>query len=125
MSKIIDLNTFSDGALAERANSEIQKVLENIADPNTDPSKARKLTITIEFKADENRDIVRSSVVAKTTLAPAKKLESKILLDFDRNGKVTGAELKSGMKGQTFITDKGEVAEDNGKIIDLKSKTNN
>jgi hypothetical protein len=48
----IDLNTFANGALAERANEELQKILENIADPNTDAKKKRKLTLTITLSAD-------------------------------------------------------------------------
>lgn len=121
MKKIIDLNTFADGAVAERFNLELQKILENIADPNTDPTKARKLTLTVALKADENRDLAMVSVTAKSTLAPAKSIETKIVMDYDSNGKVTGAELKSGIKGQTYITEDGEVADDKGnKIISFK-----
>lgn len=124
MAQIIDMNTFADGALAERANIEIQRILENIHDPNTDASKVRKLTITISFKGDEKRDIVNTSIVSKATLAPAKQIESKLVLDTDSRGKVTGAELKSGIKGQTFINNEGNIADDTGNVIDLKAKSN-
>ncbi|MGF2617757.1 replication terminator protein [Rossellomorea vietnamensis] len=118
MTKIIDLNTFAEGALSERANAEVQKILENIADPNTDAKKVRKLTLTVSFKADDKRDVVLSSVVAKSTLAPAKEIESKFLMDLDSAGKVTGAELKSGIKGQTRIdVDNQEIQEDTGSKI--------
>lgn len=36
MASKINLNTFAEGALLERANQAILAVLENIADPNTD-----------------------------------------------------------------------------------------
>lgn len=123
MLKIIDLNTFADGALAERANVELQRILENIADPNTDPSKKRTLTLTITLVADEKRDVVRTNVVAKSKLAPAKDIESKLIMDLDNNGKVTGAELKSGIKGQTFIdVETGEIQDDRGtKIVNFKN----
>ncbi len=122
MSKIIDLNTFADGALAERANLELQKILENIADPNTDPKKARTLTLTISLAADDKRDVVLTNVVAKSKLSPAKPIETKLLMDLDNDGKVTGAELKSGIKGQTFVDiDTGEVLNDIGsKIVNFK-----
>ncbi|WP_235851595.1 replication terminator protein [Heyndrickxia camelliae] len=124
MPKIIDLNTFADGALSERFNQELQKILENIADPNTDASKKRKLTVTVTLKADEKRDVVLSTVVAKSTLAPAKQIEAKLIMDLDNKGKVTGAELKSGLKGQTFIDEEGDVSDDQGnKIINLKQQT--
>lgn len=114
----IDLNTFANGALAERANEELQKILENIADPNTDAKKKRKLTLTITLAADKKRDVILTNVLAKSTLAPADEIEAKILMDLDNEGKVTGAELKSGMKGQTFIdVETGEIEEDTGKKI--------
>jgi hypothetical protein len=122
MSKIIDLNTFAEGALSERANVELQKILENIADPNTDAKVKRKLTLTITLAADEKRDVVLTNVVAKSTLAPAKNIEAKLIMDLDSEGKVTGAELKSGIKGQAYITEDGEIADDRGaKIISFKN----
>lgn len=120
MENIIDLNTFADGAVAEQFNRELRKVLENIADPNTDAKKSRRLTLTVTFKGDEQRDLATVHAQAKATLVPAKGVEAKIVMDYDSDGRVTGAELKSGIKGQTFITDEGEIAEDNGKVIDFK-----
>lgn len=120
MENIIDLNEFADGAARESVNREMQKVLENIADPNTDPEKKRTLTMTITMTADDARDIVMSDVVVKSKLAPAKSVGAKLLIDVDSNGKIVGRELKSGAKGQTYITDDGEVAEDTGKVINLR-----
>lgn len=118
MSKIIDLNNFSDGAVAERFNQELQKVLENIADPNTDSKAVRTLTLTLSFKADDKRDVVVTNAIAKSKLAPARAIESKLLMDIDGKGKVTGAELKSGVKGQTRIdVETGEIQEDTGSKI--------
>jgi hypothetical protein len=118
---IINLNQFAEGALAERVNIEMKKLLENIADPNTDANKVRKLTVVISLKADDQRDIAGASIQTKVALAPAKSIESKILLDLDSSGKVTGQELKSGLKGQTFIDTEGEIADDRGnKIVSFK-----
>lgn len=55
---MIDLNSFADGALFERVNIELKKVLENIADPNTDPKKVRKINITIAVAGDQQRDVL-------------------------------------------------------------------
>lgn len=122
---IIDLNTFAEGALAERVNVELQKILENIADPNTDANKVRSLTVKLTFKADDKRDVIKSTVVAKSTLAPARDIESKLIMDLDNYGNITGAELKSGIKGQTFVdVETGEVLDDRGsKIINLKQQS--
>ena len=41
MEVMIDLNTFADGALAERFHQEFERVMENMADLNTD-QKSKK-----------------------------------------------------------------------------------
>lgn len=49
------LEDFAGGAVAERIGSAIQRVYENIANPNMDTEKARKLTIELTFKAGQER----------------------------------------------------------------------
>jgi len=123
MTKIINLSEFADGAVAERVNIELQKALENLADPNTDPKKARTITIKITMKGDDKRDLANVTVTANTKLAPAKDIETRIVLDRDGRGKVVGQELKSGAKGQTFVDDDGDVSSDTGeKIISFKKQ---
>lgn len=118
----IDLTEFADGAVAERFNIELNKVLENIADPNTDPKKVRKVTLTVSLKADDKRDIASVGIVAKSTIVPAKDIETKIVLDYDNRGKIIGQELKSGIKGQTFVDEDGDVSTDTGeKIINFRA----
>jgi hypothetical protein len=123
MPNIVDLNTFANGAMAERFNQELQKVLDNVTDPNTDPKKVRKVTMIVSISSDDNRELSDVSVQVKSTLVPSKNIEAKILMDYDSRGKVTGAELKSGAKGQTYIDPDGGVSDDVGnKIIDLRQQ---
>jgi hypothetical protein len=120
----IDLTNFADGSVAEKFNQELQKVLENIADPNTDPKKVRKLTLTIKVAGNDKREVLDVLVEAKSALIPAKAIETKLIMDYDNKGRVTGAELKSGIKGQTFLDQEGDVADDVGnKIINLKQQS--
>ncbi|MGE7650525.1 replication terminator protein [Peribacillus frigoritolerans] len=120
----IDLSTFADGALAERVNLDLQKLFENIADPNTDAKKTRKLTLTLTLKADDKRDIVSTSITSKLAVAPARDLETKIVIGHNGSS-VIGQELKSGIPGQSFITDHGEIATDTGEIIDDTKTSSN
>lgn len=124
MRQIIDLNTFASGALAEKVNIELQKVLENIADPNTDHKKARKVTVTMTLKANEKRNLASVLVDAKSALSPAVGVESELMIDFTPDGKITGAELKSGIRGQAYINDDGEVLDDQGKPLPAEEKVN-
>lgn len=121
---MIDLNSFADGALFERVNIELKKAMENIADPNTDPKKARKITVTIALAGDSKRDVLNVKVQAKTALIPARELESKIVMDYDNDGNIIGEELVSGVKGQTYFDPQQEaIASDTGKkIIDLREQ---
>lgn len=57
------------GAILERADYEMTRVLENILDPNTSATAKRKLTITLELKPDDTRQNIAVSCVAKSTLA--------------------------------------------------------
>ena len=114
---MVDLNEFADGALAARFNEELQKVLDNIADPNTDPKKARTVTIQVKFYGDERRDVINASVVAKSKLLPAKEADTKLLMGADNNGNIIGKELRSGVKGQMFVDGDGDVATDTGEKV--------
>ncbi|MFQ8836331.1 MAG: hypothetical protein ACLR8L_00225 [Oscillospiraceae bacterium] len=46
------------GAIMERADYEIAKIIDNILDPNTRASAKRKLQLTIEFLPDDNRQTI-------------------------------------------------------------------
>lgn len=58
------------GAIQERADYEITKILDNILDPNTSATAACKLTITLTLKPDDTRQNIAVGVVAKSALAP-------------------------------------------------------
>ncbi|MER2126319.1 replication terminator protein [Solibacillus sp.] len=113
----INLERFADGALAEKVNIELQKVMENIHDPNTDAVKQRKVVITLTLKPDEKREIIATNVDTKCTLAPAKGVATTMLIGTDVGGKVVGRELASGSPGQTYFTDDGVLRNDEGEEI--------
>ena len=119
----IDLNTFADGALAERLNEEIQKVIENIANPNTDPKKARKVGLTLTFKPSGNRGIATVAIDAKSTILQSIPVETEMLLNYSNEG-VVGVELKSGIPGQAFF-DGQDVRTDTGEIIPAEDNAAN
>jgi hypothetical protein len=116
--QIIDLNTFADGALAERFNIEMQRVIENIADPNTEGKKPRKLVLTVTFVSNENRKTSDISVQAKTTLVPARDIQSQLVIGYDNVGGLTAAELKSGELDQMYIDKDGDVSDHIGNKVE-------
>lgn len=58
------------GAILERVDYEMAKVMDNILDPNTPATKKRKLTVTLELKPDDDRTNISVSVTAKSNLVP-------------------------------------------------------
>ena len=57
------------GAIQERADYEMSRIIGNILDANTSAIAKRKLTITLELKPDDNRQNITVSCTAKSTLA--------------------------------------------------------
>lgn len=60
----INLETFANGAFTAQVNRAIEEVTKNIQDPNTDAGTARKITVTIAFKPNQER---------KTSLQPVSR----------------------------------------------------
>ncbi|MBY7115167.1 replication terminator protein [Bacillus sp. 17RED48] len=110
----IDLNSLADGAVAEKVDAEFQRVLKNMADPNTDPTKARSITLTLTFKGNKKREIWDCTSKVSSKLVPAKEVESTFIVGRDNGGDVIGRELYSGVKGQMYIDGEGDVATDVG-----------
>ena len=113
----INVSTLAGGAVGERLNLELQKAAENIMDPNTDWKKARKVTMTITLKPDEEREIALVGVDVKTTLAPAHGIATKIIFGVENGGTVVAAELASGIKNQMMIDNDGDIADDKGNKV--------
>lgn len=121
MENIFNFETFAGGALAERVNAEMEKVLNNIADPNTAPTKTRKLTLSLTFKPGEDRQVSDVNIEAKTSLQAAKPINTHIMIDRDINtGRIMAAEIRNQLPGQIQI-DLPEPEKDN-KVIDLQKK---
>lgn len=64
------------GAIQERVDYEVTRVIDNILDVNTKPTEKRKVVLTIEMKPDEARQVITLSASAKSTLAATTRLSS-------------------------------------------------
>lgn len=66
------------GGVVERIDMEMGRVLENIQDLNTEPGKARQITIKVTFKPDNNRENIKVSYTVQSSLAPAAPIETSL-----------------------------------------------
>ncbi|WP_088338773.1 replication terminator protein [Bacillus cereus] len=118
----IDLNSLADGAVAEKVDAEFQRVLKNMADPNTDPTKPRSITLTLTFKGNKKREIWDCTSKVSSKLVAAKEVESTFIVGRDNDGDIVGRELNSGVKGQMYIDGDGDVATDVGEKVPTEEK---
>ena len=80
------LDKIARGALQEKFSRAFERVMENLLDPNTSFKESRKITITLKFTQNEERDDVScdvsvveklaASVPTKTAFAVGKDLKS-------------------------------------------------
>ena len=125
MTKEIDiqLSELAQGAVQEKLNGELTKLFKNIHDPNTSATAKRGATIKLEFKPDENRQVVAVTCDISIKTAPVEGVATTVLTGKDLDtGKIEAHELKSGTPGQTFIDDDGEVKTDTGEPVDVVEK---
>lgn len=111
-----NINELAGGAIQEAISFALKDVFENIKDPNTDAEKARKLTITMELKPDESRQIIKTKISCKTNLVPVNSIITQLFLDKDGD-KVVAKEL---LKHDPNQVDFSELETENDKIIKMK-----
>ena len=137
----INLETFANGAFSAQVNRAIEEVTKNVQDPNTDATASRRITVTIGFKPNQERNFVATGVQTKTTLAPALGAVTAISMGKDiKSGEVEAVEIGSQVPGQMSFAQEtqpvaidgqivdpstGEIIEDNSvgnKVVDLRTR---
>lgn len=135
--KHINLEQFAGGKLSVQLNKALEKITENVQDPNTDAQKVRKINVSISFRPNDERNFVATTVETKLSLAP--ELGATTALSMGRNlrtGEVEAVEIFNQIPGQmnvddvidqeedetpkAFDPDTGEIYEPSNKVIDLR-----
>ena len=125
-----NLETFAGGELSRQINRDIEAVMRNVVDPNTDVKAKRKITVTIEFKPNEQRNFITTNVNSKPTLAPALGAVTALGVQQDlTSGAIDVAEIGSKMpeaavkvEGKTVDTETGEIMEKGSRVVDLRKR---
>lgn len=135
--KHINLEQFAGGKLLVQLNKALEKVAENIQDPNTDAQKVRKINVSISFRPNDERNFVATTVETKLSLAPELGATTALSMGRDlRTGEVEAVEIFNQIPGQmnvedvidqeedepqkAFDPDTGEIYEPSNKVIDLR-----
>lgn len=135
--KHINLEQFAGGKLSVQLNKALEKITENVQDPNTDAQKVRKINVSISFRPNDERNFVATTVETKLSLAPELGDTTALSMGRDlRTGEVEAVEIFNQIPGQmnvedvidqeedepqkAFDPDTGEIYEPSNKVIDLR-----
>lgn len=102
--------SMAQGAIEEKVDYEVSRVIDNILDLNTKPDAKRKITITLEFSPDAERKHIAVSASAKSTLVPTANVSTAMMITADGNGEMVVAERTPQIPGQ-FNLEGGEQAQ--------------
>ena len=92
------------GAIQERVDYEVTRVVDNLLDMNTEAKAKRKVTLTITMTADDDRRVVKVEASAKSTLAPVTPIGTSLVITADGNGEMMLAEIIPQVPGQISMT---------------------
>lgn len=135
--KHFNLEEFAGGKLSVQLNKALEKITENVQDPNTDAQKVRKINVSISFRPNDERNFVATTVETKLSLAPELGATTALSMGRDlRTGEVEVVEIFNQIPGQmnvddvidqeedetpkAFDPDTGEIYEPSNKVIDLR-----
>lgn len=91
------------GAMLERFDYELDRIVDNILDPNTPAMKPRKISLTITFKPDAERQQVAHEVIVKSTPQPTNPLVGATAIVPNGKGGVSLVELVPQIPGQMDV----------------------
>lgn len=133
--ELLKLHEIAGGALQQKVNVAMNKILDNMQDPNTPWKNKRQINIKISFIQNEERDDTAVEVSVETKLAPVSPVVTRMSIGKDLlTGKNYASEYEKQVKGQMSLsdyqpeqvigddvvdTDTGEVV---GKVVDLRKK---
>ncbi len=109
MKEIKSLDDMMGGAVTERFNAALKTCLKNIIDPNTDATKARKVTLELTIKPSKDRASAEFNLLCKPTLAPPVAVTQSMVITRNDAGEVsalqTGAINGDQIPGQMDVDD--------------------
>lgn len=96
VSSLLDM---ANGAIKERLDYEMGRVIQNIGDPNTKAAAKRTITVKIILEPDEERQHIEVSATASSTLAPMHPVKTALAVGNEEDH-VVAVELTPQIPGQ-------------------------
>lgn len=132
----VELGEVLGGELQAKFNKSLNRVIENLLDPNTSYKQKRKINISLVFEQNEERDDVTADIDVTEKLAPQTSLTTHFAIGKDlKTGEVVAEEYGKQVRGQFKFNDvapavgvgeipvdqsTGEVIEKNNSVVDFR-----
>lgn len=123
--KKVSLEEIMGGGLQEQFTKSFEKVIANLADPNTAFKPCRKITIELKFTQNEARDDVSCAVSVKEKLEAQAPMSTAFMIGKNlKTGEMYAEEYgrHNRLKGQTTI-DEMDVDPETGEVLEEQPKT--
>lgn len=86
--EVLSLATIKGGAIVERFDDELRKLVANIADPGTPATAKREVSLKFSVKPGKDRGMSQVMVSVTSKLAPGESMETNMFIAITRNGPV-------------------------------------
>lgn len=94
----------SMGAILERVDYEMGRVLDNIIDPNTKATAKRKITVNLELIPSSDRKTITVQSTAKSALVPTEPITTSLFITSQPGtGEMVVAEMTPRVPGQVSM----------------------
>lgn len=114
----VTLESIGGGALSEQFAAELERVLANIADPNTDPKSKRQITIALTFKPGRDRDNAAVEIKCGSKLAGILTVNTQLFMGRQK-GKLIAVENDP---RQSSLFDQPEAAKPLAAVANLNDR---
>jgi len=91
------------GAIMERVDYEMAKVIKNILDENTKATGVRELTVKVKLTPDDKREVIKVDTITSSKLQPTNAIVTALYLGKDQNGAIGAIEMTPQLPGQLNI----------------------
>lgn len=99
------------GAFIERTDYEMARVIENILDPNTNPTAKRKITLTLELIPNSERTNISVNVTVKSALAATSAVTTMLYVaGSNSTGEMQVVEMVPQVPGQMSLGGEEQTA---------------
>ena len=111
----------SHGAIKERVDYEMSRILDNILDANTKPDAKRKLVLTLTITPDSERQNLTVETQAKATLCPTNPVKTALYVTGSmETGEMQVVEMTAQLPGQTSFTEEEQEAPAILKVVNFR-----